>query len=115
MCSIGGLVGLPVAAGDLRSVAVREFGVGEPVQGGDFAGRMPRDTGADACGLEYGNAVPGALEGQRRGQAGDSSANHRHVNVQVHRKRGIAGGTGRRDPQGNLPAFEAVIHGTTFR
>ena len=43
-----GLVRLAVAAGRVRTVAGRQRGVRQPVQGRDLAGGVPGDSGADA-------------------------------------------------------------------
>lgn len=110
-----GLVGLPIHPGDVPSVPAGKFGVDEAVQGGDLAGGVPRDAGANVRGLQDRDGVAGTFKGQRRSQAGDPSANDGHVDLQVGVQGGIADGTGRGDPERNLSSFEPFTHGAAFR
>lgn len=96
-----GLVGLPVHAGRARAVAACKPGVGEAVEGGDFAGGVARDAGTHTCGLQDRDGTAGPFEGQRGGHPGDARPDDRDVDLKIPAQGGIIGGSGGGNPKGD--------------
>jgi ribosomal 50S subunit-recycling heat shock protein len=63
----GGLVRAAVGLGGLEAVRLGEPRVGESMERGDFAGRVPGDSRPHPRGLDHRDVEAPAFEGQRRG------------------------------------------------